>query len=355
MSELRCFVGSYAELSYGIAILGIDAAKGSMRFLRVERGIERPSYLRVSGDRRFLYAACKRTEFADTGGGALAAYAIAEGGQLRFINAKPSYGGPPCYIMTDKDDKYVFAANYREGNGAIYALQQDGSISGEGQKIQHTGSGPHPERQTSAHMHCMEPDPDSKIVYAVDLGLDAVLAYALADGEKMLIRLPEADLHEALGAGPRHMIFNRSGSRAYVINELHCSVSVWNLEDPNNPDRMQTVDMLPAIWQDKENTAAAIKLSEDGRYLACSNRGHDSIIFYTIDAKSGLLSLNGRYPCAGSGPRDFAFVPGGKYVLVAHQWSDTVALHRYEEGSLVVEPTQILTLEQQPVCLKFFQ
>ncbi|NLZ59438.1 MAG: lactonase family protein [Lentisphaerae bacterium] len=352
MAEILCFVGSYAEPSYGIAVVGIDPAAGRMRLAHIERGIERPSYLHVSAQRRYLYAACRREEFADSGSGALAAYAIETGGRLRFINARPSLGGPPCYIMSDKEESYVFAANYHEGSGIIYARREDGGLAENGQKIQHSGSGPHPSRQSSAHLHCLQPDPESKIIYAVDLGLDTVLAYALGSGEKPLRRLPQADLREAPGAGPRHIVFNQSGSRAYLVNELHCSVSVWNIEQPERPLRMQTLSMLPCGWRG-ENTAAAIKLSEDGRYLACSNRGHDSIVFYSVEAESGLLSPHGHYPSLGRGPRDFAFVPGGEFLLVAHQWTDTLLLHRYEAGRLAVEPAHILSLEQQPVCVKF--
>ena len=350
MSKYIAYIGAYGS---GIPVLSVDSETGAIEQLYIQRGFERPTYLRVSEDKRFLYACAGLEEFADTGRGALAAFAI-DGENLRFLNARPSLGGPPCYIMTDRRNQLIFAANYREGTGIAYRLAADGSIAEEGEPLRHSGKGPHPTRQEQAHMHCVELTPSEKVLYAVDLGIDTVKAYMVGQEERILTPFPEADLHEAPGAGPRHIVFSRDGRFAYLLNELACTVSVWDVSTASKPLSLQTLSMLPDTWQG-ENTAAAIKLSEDGMRLCCSNRGHDSLVIFAVDQNNGCLELMGFSPTLGRGPRDFEFVPGGHFILVAHQYTDTLVMHAFDakNGCLGTEPVEILPLPLQPVCIKF--
>ena len=55
-------------------------------------------------------------------------------------------------------------------------------------------------------------------------------------------------------------------------------------------EKMQVISTLPEGFNDFNGTAA-IRLSEDGKYLYASNRGHDSIVVYTILADGSLELL----------------------------------------------------------------
>ncbi|NLF92670.1 MAG: lactonase family protein [Oligosphaeraceae bacterium] len=354
MSEHLAFIGTYAGPSYGIPAVSVDGDSGALRLLGINRGIEKPSYLHLSADGRRLYTGVRSPEFAAQGGGGVAAYAI-HGSQLQFLNARPAFAGPPCYVKTDRAGKYLYAANYREGSAVVYALQADGSLTGDAIRLQHSGRGPHPSRQESAHIHCTELPPAEDLLYIVDLGLDAVRAYRLpAAGDRALTPVPEADLVEQPGAGPRHLVFSADGHYAYLANELASSVSVWDLHQPHRPRRLQTLPLLPPGYRG-ENTAAGIKLSPDGRHLCCSNRGHDSLAVFAVDPASGGLSLQAISPVPGRWPRDFAFVPGGRFVLVACQYTDNLLCLRFEAQSGRLSPVEgpFLTLKDQPVCVKF--
>ncbi len=353
MSKHLAFVGTYADQSYGIPAISVDSDSGELSLLNVNRGIEKPSYLQVSADARRLYCSVWREEFADRGGGGLAAYAI-EGSELSFLNARPVFAGPPCYVKTDQNEKYLYAANYREGTAVAYALQPDGQLGGEPICLQHTGRGPHPTRQEKAHIHCVELPPAENLLYIVDLGLDIVKAYLPPSADGQLQPVPEADLRELPGAGPRHIVFSADAHFAYLANELSSTVSVWDIREPRQPKRLQMLSLLPATYQG-ENTAAAIKLSSDGRRLCCSNRGHDSVAVFAVETATGMLSLLAISPTLGRGPRDFAFVPGERFIVVAHQYTDNLlSLHfDYDSGRLTPIPGPFLTLAQQPVCVKF--
>ena len=351
MSKYVTYIGTYG---FGIAILSVDSVMGGMELLGFCSGYQRPTYLKVSEDKRFLYAGVGLDEFSGTGGGALAAFAI-DGAKLHFLNARPSFGGAPCHVMTDRRNRYIFAANYGEGSGVGYRLAADGAIEELGETFQHSGRGPHPTRQEKAHAHCVELSPSEQFLYVVDLGIDTAKAYAVEQDGRILTPAPAADLHEAPGAGPRHIVFSQDGHFAYLLNELDSTVSVWDVTEATVPARLQTLSILPKSWRG-ENTAAAIKLSEDGSRLCCSNRGHDSLAIFAVDKKQGVLSLMGFSPTLGRGPRDFAFVPGERFILAAHQYTDNLVTHAFdaENGRLAIEPAATLTLpQQQPVCVKF--
>ena len=353
MSKHLAFVGTYADQSYGIPAISVDSDSGELSLLSINRGIEKPSYLHISADGQRLYTGVQRAEFADSGGGGLAAYAINDG-ELSFLNARPAFAGPPCYVKTDRAGKYLYAANYREGTAVAYALQPDGRLADAPIRLQHTGRGPHPTRQEKAHVHCVELPPAEGLLYIVDLGLDTVKAYLPPSTGGQLQPVPEADLRELPGAGPRHIVFSADGHFAYLANELSSTVSVWDLREPRRPRRLQTLTLLPTSYHG-ENTAAAIKLSSDGRRLCCSNRGHDSIAVFAVETASGMLTTLAISSTLGRGPRDFAFVPGERFIVVAHQYTDNLLSHHfdYDSGRLTPIPGPFLTLAQQPVCVKF--
>ena len=85
--------------------------------------------------------------------------------------------------------------------------------------------------------------------------------------------------------------------------------------------------MLPDDF-DGDNTAADIHTSPDGRFLYASNRGHDSIVIYSIDEATGELSLVGHESTRGGHPRNFMIDSKGEYLMVANRDDDNVVLFR---------------------------
>ena len=50
-------------------------------------------------------------------------------------------------------------------------------------------------------------------------------------------------------------------------------------------------------------TTAEIAVSPDGRFVYCSNRGHDSVTIYAVDPADGSLITIGWQPTHGRDPR----------------------------------------------------
>ena len=154
----------------------------------------------------------------------------------------------------------------------------------------------------------------------IDLGVDALYAYRLDPGRGIDAANPKVSKMTP-GDGPRHLVFDRSGRIAYLANELGNSVTSLTYDD-GVFTVIGKVTTLPR-FQEGATKVAAIRLSQDERFLFVSNRGYDSIAVYELDGKGGMkpfdLVLSG-----GSSPRDINFLPGCRWFGAANEFSDTV-------------------------------
>jgi 6-phosphogluconolactonase len=125
-----------------------------------------------------------------------------------------------------------------------------------------------------------------------------------------------------------------NGKLAFVINEANSTVTSYQLSSQGTLTATTTISTLPPEFVG-ENTGAHIELSPDGQFAYASNRGHDSIAAYAVDASSGTLTLLEHESTRGLTPRDFDIDPNGDLLIVANQESDTLTVYALEaDGSL---------------------
>ena len=84
-----------------------------------------------------------------------------------------------------------------------------------------------------------------------------------------------------------------------------------------------------------------------------SNRGHDSIAIFSVDAETGNLTALGHEPTQGMTPRNFAIDPSGEFLLAANQDSDSVVSFRIDAKTGGLTPTGEVADIPMPVCIKF--
>jgi 6-phosphogluconolactonase len=115
---------------------------------------------------------------------------------------------------------------------------------------------------------------------------------------------------------------------------------------------LQVVSTLPPGFSGK-NTTAEIAVAPSGRFLYVSNRGHNSIAIFAVDAESGQLSPVAWEPAQGTTPRFFALDPSGTFLYVANQNSDTIVGFRVDPATGSLEPTGHVIQTGSPASIVF--
>jgi len=335
----------------GIYVYEFDTETGRLTHLHTIEGIDSPSFLAIDSHKRYLYAVSEVWGWKE---GVISAYAINQGsGELTYINKQATQGGVCPYIRGDNTDRYVLMVNYWEGkNAAVFAIREDGGVAPTTCTIEYSGSG---IRHNHPRSHCIELDPTNQYAYIADLGIDKIVVYRFDTSQGCLIPDTVPSIEVEPGSGPRHITFHPDGKFAYVIQELAGTVTAF-VYDPRNGalQKLQTVSTLPAGYTGPIQ-AADLHLTPSGKYLYGSNRGHDSIVIYTVDEQTGTLTLIGHRSTQGKTPRNFAVDPTGTFLLAANQDSDTIVVFKIDPQSGHLEETGQIVACPTPACLKMIQ
>ena len=355
-NKLLLYVGTYTHTdSEGIYRYFMDPASGELTAAGVAARTEEPSFLAIHPDLHTLYAVNETMEYQGKPGGAVSAFHIdPDGGDLSFLNKQATHGGAPCHLSVDATGRFVLVANYAGGNLAVFPVQADGSLNEASDVIQHEGSSVNPRRQQEPHAHSINLTPDNRFAIAADLGIDKLMVYRLdLERGKLLPHDPPYATVEP-GSGPRHFTFHPNGRFAYVINEIGSTVTAFAYDaDGAVLQEIQTISTLPAGWEGNSSTAD-IHVSPSGRFLYGSNRGHDSIAIFAVDAQRGTLTVVGYESTRGRTPRNFAIDPTGTFLLAANQGTNNIVVFAIDRESGALEPTGVEANVPMPVCLVFY-
>ncbi|MEO8560955.1 MAG: lactonase family protein [bacterium] len=352
MSDVLVYLGTYTEKrpdgggSKGIYRATLDQATGKLGPITLAAELENPSFLAVSRDRRFLYAA---SEMAN---GAVAAYSIGAGDRLTLLNKVSSLGADPCHVNVARSGRTVAVANYSSGSTVSFRANADGSL-GKATRDVHAGHGPNAERQKDPHAHSVDFSPDDSLLLSCDLGADRVFMYR-HDAETGAIT-PHSPAFVGLepGSGPRHLALHPSGKYAYVIAELANSICAfaWSAK-AGTLRQMQTISTLPFGYKEPSSTAEIV-VHPTGRFVYGSNRGHDSIASFAVDAKDGRLTFLAHTPTGGKAPRSVAIDPSGRWLIAANQLTDSLVSFAIDATTGKLTPTGATAALPRPVCVLF--
>lgn len=346
----RFYTGTFtSEGAEGISLCTLDTLTGDMEVVQVFKGIDNPNFLKISPDRRFLYAVTRGPRGVDPDGGSVSAFQIMDNGELRFLNKMSAHGDDPCYAEVSSDGRWLVVANYGGGSVVLFPLEEDGSLAPATSVVRHEGSGAHAVRQTRPYAHSIRFSPFDGLLYAADLGADRLFAYTLRPGPGTLEPKPGAQALLPPGAGPRHFDFAPEGRFCYVVNEISSTVSVFEFVN-GAMSLLQDISTLPGEFRGT-SFCADIHLSSCGKWLYASNRGHNSLAVFSRDAVTGRLTPVTHVSVEGNWPRNFALAPGGRYLLVANQRSHQISLFRLENGIPLFTGKELKT--PAPVCVEF--
>ena len=350
--ELTLYIGTYTSgKSEGIYTHRMNTDTGQLKMFSSIKA-DNPSFLTLDHSRRFLYAVNELSEFEGKAGGAVSAYAIQSHGNLRFLNQQASMGADPCHLTVDRKRSSLLVANYTGGNVALLPILKNGTLGPATDVKQHEGSGPK-EQQKGPHAHCIILDALERHALAADLGADKVMIYRFDPATRKLQPGKQPFVALQAGAGPRHLTLHPNGRYAYVINELDSTMTT--LQYDATAGTLTTVDTVSTLPPGFTNASycADVHVSPSGRFLYGSNRGHNSIVVFALDGRTGKPTLVEHVSTEGNWPRNFVIDPTGRFLLVANQRTDNVVVFRIDQQTGRLKPSGQAAEVPVPVCLKF--
>jgi 6-phosphogluconolactonase len=331
----------------GIHLLGFDTRTGTVSDGPLMAGIKNPTYVAVSRDGTRLYGV---QELEEHEGAAIDTFAFDPVKRtLVRLSSVPAFGGCPCHVAIDAEDRRLFVSNYATGSFVTFPLDADGLPRADPHKVQRSGSGPNPDRQEGPHVHHGTPTPDGEHVLICDAGTDRILRHRFSDDA--IEAEPNLVIEADPGTLPRHIAFLPDGSGFVVVHELGAKIDAYRYS-AEGAERVGEVSTLPADWAGP-TASAAIRVHPSGRFVYASNRGHDSI--FGADLSGGLAALKpiGWWSTCGQAPRDVAIDPSGRFLVAANQDSHNLAVFRIDQATGAL--TLIGAREEigSPVCLVF--
>jgi len=329
-SQSFFFVSGYTTADQpGIHAFIFNETTGAITSTGSYIGINAPSFILVHPNGRWLYAVSETGKDSHGTLGDVWAFQFeADPFTIKPINHQTTNGDWPCHLRIDATGKWIITTNYGTGDAAVYPILDNGSLGEMTDFVQHQGSGPNTERQEGPHAHSSIFTPDNRFVIIADLGIDQLVIYKL-DAEIGKLKLQSA-VNTHPSAGPRHLVFHPNGKWIYAANELNSTVSMYDYDMANGTlINRHNISTIPS--DSPENIVADIHISDSGKRLYVSNRGHNSIAVFDIH-EAGNLTLVSIPNCGGNWPRNFALTPQGQFVLVANQYSNEFCVLPILEG-----------------------
>lgn len=269
-----------------------------------------------------------------------------------------------CHLCFRKSSHTLYMASYHDGRLQRYhfsptekTLHLQEELCFESQSVL--------PAQKSAHLHCAVLSQDEKTLFLADLGGDCLYLCPLNE-QGALAKEPKKIALFPQGTGPRHLLFSPCENFLYVLGELNNKLYIFQktkTEDDFSPltlasthfivdhlkvassfSLLQEIDLLAeskAFLSTLQNceekklleqellhpspAGAALRLSADGVFLYTSHRFANLLCVLKKNEK-GHFSLVQSLSSRGCVPRDFVLSQKEKYLLAAHQESDTLCL-----------------------------
>ncbi len=293
--KYQLLAGTYTEKgSEGIYSFSME--DGILSEAKLFCRIRDPKYLCVKGDRAAAVGSFE--------GGSGAALLDAEGNILDSIVFESS---PSCYILW-RDDR-IYCANYHEGHVNVLE-EKDGKLTHLKTLTVREKAGCH-----------------QVIVHAGKILVPCLLIDRVKIFDEDLKEAGEIVFEE--GTGPRHGIVTEDGKYLYLASEL--SNELFEIETAGWTV-CRRISVLPE-GRTHEKDTAAIRFSEDEKYIYVSTRTRDII---SVIERAGMKLIQ-TVSCGGEHPRDILRV--GDHLLAANRFTDDVVSFHLEKDGTVGEIT----------------
>ncbi len=356
-AESFVYFGTYTgPKSQGIYRARFDSATGRLGAAELAAECSSPSFLAVHPSGKYLYAIDEKADSAKDPARGVAAYAVdARSGALTLLNEQGIGSRGPCHLEVEATGRTLLVANYAGGSVVSLPISPDGKLGPARSHFTHAGSSVNQARQKEPHAHAIVASRDNRFAYVPDLGTDKIMIYQLDAAKATLASATPPFATLPPGSGPRHIAFHPGNTFAYAINEMLCTIAVFAVDLKTGAlSDVQSISTLPPGESvQRGQSTAEIIVHPNGRFVYGSNRGHNTIVAYAVDLKTGKLTLIGHESTQGKTPRHFAIDPSGRWLLAENQDSDTVVVFRLDPKTGKLAPAGQSLAVPSPVCAVF--
>ena len=268
----------------------------------------------VSPDGKTLYVSVRSAN-------SVAAFRIDHKEKTLVSLGSTEIGANAAYVATDRTGRTLLWASYSGGVVGSHAINKDGSVKNGGLS----------RIETARCAHAILPAPSNRFAFVPHTGPNAVYQFHFDAKSGKLSKNNPLTASPAVGLEPRHLAFHPKLPIVYCDDEKGDSVTAYKLNrNTGQLKAFHTVSTLPAGFDGGKNTCADIEISADGKFIYASNRGHNSIAGFAVDANTGKLNSIGQFD-TGETPRSFNLGPNGKWLIAAGQRSHD--LHIYKRNT----------------------
>jgi 6-phosphogluconolactonase len=198
--------------------------------------------------------------------------------------------------------------------------------------------------------------PNGKFLYSVnELGElngrpgGGVTSYAI---DRLTGGLTTLNQQASAGAGPCHLTVDRTGKVVLVANYGSGSVAALPIQENGSLKPASSAIQHEGQGTDPSRQegphAHSINVDAANRFAIAADLGLDRVFVYKLDADHGTLAANDPPAVSiapGSGPRHFAFHPGGRFAYVINELANTITAFSYDaEKGVLIENQTITTL-----------
>jgi 6-phosphogluconolactonase len=342
-----------AGASKGIYAYSFEPKTGELKQIGLAAEADNPTFLALGPDRKTVLVANELDTFEGKSSGAVSTYSLDPAkGRLTKISEVASMGAGPCHVAFDHTGRSAFAANYGGGSAASFTVGADGYLSEAVSFLQYTGHGPDTQRQEGPHAHRVTVSPDNRFLLVNDLGLDEIHIYRLNSATAELTQNEPPVWSSSPGAGPRALQFHPNGRFAYCVTEMASAVVVLRWDSTRGVlETVQEVMMRPPDFSGTTG-GSDIVIDREARFAYAADRFDDIIATFSISPADGKLTLLNRTSRAGKVPRHLTLDPSQRWLLIANQASDNIAVlgRDAKTGQLTAGKSFPLS---KPQCLVF--
>ena len=337
------FVGNATEDDSvsGLYAFAVDEQSGGLD-LQQFVGQPHPHYVAVSPSGKQLFAASFVMFTDGSPGGSVYSYAIDPAdGRLTEINHRVLPFTCPNFLQTDRSESFLLVACTSGGGIAVLPIDAEGALGHPSSVHAHPGTPwvplgatvrPEQRPHDECCPHAIAVDPSNRLVIVPDLALDRIVPYRFDAGTGRLDPLATGvDLPRK--TGPRHLVFHPLNGMMYVLNETASSLTVFSYDpDRGSVEPLHTVSALPPDFTG-HNMSAELVLGQQGKFLYCTNRGHDSVAVFAVSGSAPYLEPLEWQQTHGRGPRGLALAPDERLMFVTNRGSDSVSTLAVDQAS----------------------